>query len=258
MENIFGRVETAATVLMTGLTKSVVKEVKVNEKDSKDQFRVDIVFEKGKHSIWLKNEEKANKDKTKFIFRDNKGNTTIFVAEAIDSTNQNFDSAKAVKCKIGEDELIKFFKAFLNRSKEQNETTDFPEFDYSELEKGVLNVKVNGKVYPIQEVLNQLKTNEVVYVLGVKDGKYNDVFDKFDVGYKLSAKYAAKTQEAFKKAIDKYNNDSYVKTKSFFTSDLLRPFNAQTDVVTTNISTSNNAVDIPSTPTNVDEDDLPF
>lgn len=252
MENIFGRPETAATVLMTGLTKSVVKEIKVNEKDARDQYRVDIIFEKGKYSVWLKDEEKANKDKTKFIYRDNKGNTTIFVAEASDSTNTSFDAAKAVKCKVGEDDLIKFFKAFLNRSKEQNENTDFPEFDYSELEKGVLNVKVNGKTYSVQDVLNSLKTNEVVYALGVKDGKYNDVMDKFDVGYKLTGKYVEKTQESFKKAIEKYNANTYNKNKSFFTSDLLRPYNAQNDLLPVSLTDSNVVTEV------TNDGDLPF
>ena len=276
-------------IKLVGLAKVKVKEFKLHPKNNNGSYQLEFKLEgkyedkkvnpdtmkeevktilvKTNYSIFLEDKEVFYEKSGTFRFRDKFGNVSYPLKE-MKKDLLYFHPDSAVKAKVGEEQLIKFYKAFLQTKKE----AEIPTFDFSKLEEGKLFVGT----FDFNDVFNHYSNNELAVAVGT-DGKYNNVLEVFRPGYTLNEKGLDYTQEFFKKEITKYLADDYkdvskegVANKKFFTSDLLRPFNEVVDVVTTDVISKAKKVledektvksggvvqPVIETPTKVD--DLPF
>lgn len=187
--------------LQIGYVKNKITGIEIAPKNDKGSYRIDFKFEKGgKYSTWLEDREIESKT-GKFIYRDNRGNVSIYVSDVDSINSQNFEHEKAVKCKVGEPDLINLLKVAFNYNKKV--TTNFPTFDFSKLEEGKL--LLNGSINLADTVE---KLNDVVTIYGVKDGKYLDVLPFFVYPYQLDSKNVEKTTETIAKRIVKYEENN--------------------------------------------------
>jgi hypothetical protein len=234
MSNILDSLGATKTeyVKSVGLTKVGVTEFKIYPNKDGGSNRMEFVFDnKQNYSIFLGKEIEIEKDGVKkYRFRDRFGRTSYFVDEAknIKSEPAYFEKESATKLKEGEENLINFLRALFKANKE----TESPLFDFSKLNEGKLILNIKGTEVDFKDAFDKYSKNGLVVCLGVK-GKYTNVFDTFSPEYALNTDKLASTQKWFKKCIDEYNADAYRdKTgKAFYTSDLLRPFNAELDLV---------------------------
>jgi len=115
--------------------------------------------------ILMKDTPRASKDGSKFMWVNNRGQIT-WSDEAPSSKYDWFKSEGERKAYSGEDTLLNFVKAWGNVS--SNGDCYFETIDKI----------VQGDVTEIKKLVEVLKDNKVRLLLGVKDGKYQQVYTK--------------------------------------------------------------------------------
>lgn len=174
---------------------------------------------KTKVTLWLEDKERTNKDGNKFQYIDKFGNVAWPKGSDTEPNYTWFDKASMRKAYIGEDPLMNFVKAWANADPKAENTLDI-----AKMFKGDLS-ELSGLVKLIEK-------NEVQCLLGVRDGKYQDVYTKhFDRPYR-------KNFDTWRKALE----GEYGEFKSDYQNDLnLKPYSGNSQVTTDNPSTLGNA-----------------
>lgn len=114
--------------------------------------------------ILMQNKHRASKDGNKFMWANNIGQTTWSAEVPAYDWWKNVDKTR--KAYVGEDTLINFTKAWANVA------------NGGEISFDTIDAISTGDVTELQEYVKVLKDNKLRVLVGVKDGKYQAVYNR--------------------------------------------------------------------------------
>lgn len=174
--------------------------------NGKEKIRLDIYLQnvnlgvRAKVAFWLENEKRQNKDKSKDQWI-NKYGVSCWSAIGTQPSYTWFKMDGARTAYIGEELLVNFIKAWGNVDQEGQAVLDDPE------------ALAKGDLKELVALHEAIKTNEVQCLLGVREGKYQDVYTKyFDRPYRKAFNQWTKQLEGEYSAYDAdFQNDLHFK-----------------------------------------------
>ncbi len=194
---------------LLSMGRNVTEEPNYSLQDNKGT-RVDFYLEtldsevKTKVSFFVNNNDITSKT-GKNVWIDKYGKTTIYMDESSYNSNsfettdsdgktvKTFDKASARKCKEGEDLLTGFLKSLSRAKKDQECRLD------------TIDAIAKGDITELETLLENIPNNNIVCGLGIKDGKYYEVFNgKFLMGF-------SRDHTNLANAIQKKETEGYLK-----------------------------------------------
>lgn len=163
-----------------------------------------------KVSFWIENQSRQNLQKTKFEYI-NKFGVSAWSKDLESTPDYRWFSKEGMrKAYPGESNMLNFVKAWANINPQDQGTLD----DISKL--------FIGDVSELLTIHKQIPENEVLCLLGVKDGKYQVVYDKyFDRAYRLN-------MSVWKKQLDGQGNEFKADYQNDFT---FKPYIGSTQAI---------------------------
>jgi len=192
-----------------------------NEGNKFKKIRLDFFIENKDHnfinkiSLFLENRDKVSQSGN-FQIINNKGKT-LYVNDVNNIQYDWYDTTSVRKCKVGEESLYRLIIASINANTNDPDTN---------LVLSNLDAIFNGDVSELNDIL-QKYGKEIIVLLGVKDGLYQDVYK----GY-FNRGHITSTGN-----MEKYANDESYPWKSDFQNSMeLQKYNKPTPSTDTEMS----------------------
>lgn len=174
--------------------------------EKNEKMRIDIYLTKSnpdvraKVAFWIENKKRTNKDGSKEQWI-NKNGVTCWAATGTKPTYEWFKMEGARVAYVGEENLTNFIKAWANVDQEGQAVLDNVE------------ALAKGNIAELVTLHQSIQNNEVQCLLGVRDGKYQDIYSKyFDRPYRKAFPQWTKQLEGEYGVYDAdYQNDLHFK-----------------------------------------------